>query len=119
MKSTRTLSHEISSKLNCITDFERTKLLVMSDRIITKPYTNHRLDLYHYSIRYKSNEKMIYVYNKSQSNVDYCDYDYVDKIDFPEDFTVKITIDNTLQLLIKTIKINFKKVGVLCLNLFI
>ena len=37
---------------------------------------------------------MIYVYNKVEDKNEDYDYDYIDKIDFPEDFSIKITIDS-------------------------
>ena len=116
MRTVESLSAELNRKLSYITRFEKTKILVMVDRIITKSYTNHRLDLYHYSVRYKADEKMVYVYNKNKENTDdYVDYDYVDKIDFPEDFNIKITIDSTMELFIRSLKSTFRRIKSLIL----
>ncbi len=116
MRTVESLSAELNRKLSHITRFEKTKILVMVDRIITKSYTNHRLDLHHYSVRYKADEKMVYVYNKNKENADdYVDYDYVDKIDFPEDFNIKITIDSTLELFIRSLKSTFRRIKSLIL----
>ena len=119
MKSVESVSNELSNKLVHITNFEKTKILVMTDRIISKSYSNHRLELHYYSIRYNANEKMIYVYNKVEDKNEDYDYGYIDKIDFPEDFSIKITIDSTMELFVRSLKLNIGRLCSLCLSLLI
>lgn len=119
MKTVESVSNELNKKLVHITNFEKTKILVMTDRIISKSYSNHRLELHYYSIRYNANEKMIYVYNKVEDKNEEYDYDYIDKIDFPEDFSIKITIDSTMELFVRSLKLNIGRLCSLCLSLLI
>ena len=61
-------------------------------------------------------EILINSFRNSFFNTDeYVDYDYVDKIDFPEDFNIKITIDSTMELFIRSLKSTFRRIKSLIL----
>lgn len=109
MKSVDSITHELIKNMTVVTNFEKTKLLVIVDRIISKPNTNHRLELTCYSLRYKSIDKTIYMYSKPYENIDSFDYDYMGNIDFPNDFSVCITLDSKFERIINKIKECFKQ----------
>ena len=116
MKSIAQISSELNKNLSYITSYEKTKLLVVIDRILDKPYTNHRVDLNFYSIRYNTQDKTIYVYTKTQDFTDSFDFDCIDDIDFPIDFSVKISLNKSSKNFIQIMK---RKAVEVCLLLII
>lgn len=119
MKSIEQLSSELNKNLSYTTSYEKTKLLVAIDRILDKPYTNHRVDLNFYSIRYKTQDKTIYVYTKAQDFTDSFDFDCIDDIDFPIDFSVKISLNKSSENLMQSMKRHVKQAVEVCLLLLI
>lgn len=104
MKSVQSLTVEITRNLNHISSFENTKVLVMMDKISRKPWANHRLELNYYSVRYKAEEKTIFIYSKPYEYDDSFDFDTNDIIEFPIDFNAKITTDSNRELFIEKLK---------------
>ena len=102
-----------------VCQYEKTKLLVAIDRILDKPYTNHRVDLNFYSIRYKTQDKTIYVYTKTQDFTDSFDFDCIDDIEFPIDFSVKISLNKSSENFIQSMKRHIKQTVEVCLLLLI
>lgn len=111
MKSINQIATEISNNLVCVTNYEKTKLLVIIDRIVEKPYANHRMELNFYSIRYKAEDKNIYVYNKAYEFDDNFDFDYIDNIDFPTDFSVKIIVDSKCDMIRKMLILKLRRLN--------
>lgn len=104
MRTINSISSELNKKLCYITNYDRTRILVMVDRILTKPYVNHRMELSFYSIRYKSIDKTIYIYSKACDFNENFDFDGDEHMDFPNEFSVKIMVDNNIKQLINNIK---------------
>ncbi len=119
MKSIDQISSELNNNLSFITSYEKTKLLVAIDRVLDKPYTNHRVDLNFYSIRYKTQDKTIYVYTKIQDFTDSFDFDCIDDIEFPIDFNVKISLNKSSENIIKSVSNKLSKVIKVCSMLLI
>lgn len=117
MKTVSTVSNELNSKLSYITSYDRTKILILVDRVLSKPYSNHRLELNFYSIRYKAVDKQIYVYNKAYDFTDNFDYEGLDNFDFPNDFSIKITIDSYMEMVLRILKIKLRGLYNLCVTL--
>lgn len=110
MKLVQSLTEEIVNSLSGITNYEFTKILVMVDRIYTKPWTNHRLELNQYSIRYNTKEGIIFIYSKYYENDTIFDFDCDDTMEFPVNFNVKINTNSSYELLVENLKntiINF------------
>lgn len=108
MKSVNQISTELSNNLSSITSYDKTRILVLCSRIIDKPYTNHRLELNYYSIRYKASDKMVYVYGKNFGSDDNYDFDYVNEIEFPIDFSVKVIVEDKMSLILKLIRLKMR-----------
>ena len=104
MRAVNNIVDEIATRMNFITGYEKTKLIVIVDRIISKPWINHRADFNCYSIRYKSTDKRIYIYSKPYEYIEMFDFDYMDNIEFPTDFNVCITLDSKLEHVIKNMR---------------
>lgn len=111
MRSINQIATEISNNLVYVTNYEKTKLLVVVNRILEKPYTNHRVELNFYSIRYKADDKNIYVYNKVYEFDDNFDFDYIDNIEFPNDFSVKIIVDSKWDRIKKLIYLKIRSLN--------
>lgn len=110
MKSINQLATEISNNLIYITNYEKTKLLVVINRIIERPNSNHRVELNFYSIRYKAEDKNIYVYNKVCEFDDNFDFDYIDNIEFPNDFSVKVIVDSKWVVIKKSLLLKIRRI---------
>lgn len=107
MKSIDQITNEIVNHAVFTTSYERTKIIVIVSRILDKPWMNHRLELNLYSIRYKASDKTIFVYGKTYEFDENYDFDYIDEIEFPTNFNVKIIVEkNTL---IKILKFNIRR----------
>lgn len=104
MRAVNNIVDEIATRMNFITGYEKTKLIVIVDRIISKPWINHRADFNCYSIRYKSTDKRIYIYSKPYEYIEMFDFDYMDNIEFPTNFNVCITLDSKLEHVIKNMR---------------
>lgn len=109
MKNIHDMSSELISNLNHTTSYENTKILVLVSRIYDKPWSNHRLELTYYSIRYKTEDKSIYVYSKDYANDDNFDFDCLDIIEFPVNFNLKIHTDDKITSTINKIKYLYTK----------
>lgn len=104
MRAVNNIADEIINQMNFITGYEKTKLLVIVDRIVSKPWINHRADFNCYSIRYKSSDKRIYIYSKPYEYIEMFDFDYKDDNEFPTDFNVCITLDSKLDQMLNNMK---------------
>ena len=111
MKSINQLATEISNNLIYVTNYEKTKLIVVINRILERPNANHRVELNFYSIRYKAEDKNIYVYNKVYEFDDNFDFDYIDNIEFPNDFSVKVIVDSKWDVIKKSIILKIRSLN--------
>lgn len=110
MKNVHVMTKEIISGLPYLTSFEETKILILVDRIYSKPWINHRLELICYSLKYKAEDKSIYVYSKEYDNNDNFDFDCSDIIEFPIDFNLKFHTDDAFTNIINKIKLFYNKI---------
>lgn len=97
MKSILTITNELYNKMSYVTSYEKTKLLVIVDKILNKPWTNHRMELNYYSLRYKAEDKKIYLYSKQYKFAEMYDFDDNVDMDFPTDFSVYINLDSKFE----------------------
>jgi hypothetical protein len=104
MRAVNNIVDEITTQMNFITGYEKTKLIVVVDRIISKPWINHRADFNCYSIRYKSSDKRIYIYSKPYEYIEMFDFDYKDDVEFSTDFNVCITLDSKIEQILNNMK---------------
>lgn len=110
MKSVYKMSEEITNKLTYISSLDRTKILVISSRIFDKPYTNHRLELNFYSIRYNAKEKTIFIYNKAEFDFDDSfDFDDYEATEIPVELSHRVETCDKIEFIISKIKKLFKK----------
>lgn len=116
MKSIQCLAEEITKNLNHVTSYESTKILVMMDKLYRKPWTNHRLELNYYSVRYKAEDKTIFIYSKPYEYDDSFDFDTNDIMEFPVDFNVKINIKSNNEIFIEKLKNNIRSWFRLCVR---
>lgn len=93
MKSMDKLYKELIKYLKSITTYEKTRILVEVDRILTTPYRDHRVELLMYSVRYNARNKTIYIYRKREKSdvVDEHEYLTDNDTDF-EGYEYKISI---------------------------
>ena len=117
MKPVRSLTEEIVNNLPYITSYECTKILVMVDRIYTKPWTNHKLELNYYSVRYNAKEKTIFIYSKCYEADDSFDFDCDDRMEFPVDFNLKINTHSKHEMIIEKLKNIIGRWFKLCINM--
>lgn len=77
MKSMNKLYKELIKCLKYITRYEKTRVLVEVDRILTTPYRDHRVELIFYSIRYNARNKTIYIYVKNEKSDSVDEHEYL------------------------------------------
>lgn len=94
MKSRENLYKNLRKILAQLTSYEKTRVKVEVDRILTTPYRDHRVELLFYSIRYNSLSKTIFVYEKGEKDINIDEHEYLTDSDTNIDgysFKIKIT----------------------------
>lgn len=93
MKNMDKLYKEIRKYLKSVTTYEKTRILVEVDRILTTPYRDHRVELLMYSVRYNARNKTIYIYKKKERSEIVDEHEYLTDPDTNfEGYDYKISI---------------------------
>lgn len=99
MKSREKLYKKLRKRLKYLTSFEKTRVLVEIDRIMTTPYRDHRVELLFYRVRYNALNKCIYIYEKREKDSIVDEHEYLTDDDTGfEGYKYKIPLETRLKI---------------------